>query len=1226
MRATISFADLSVDRPSLLMQYLAAIGPGTVLCKTSSLDIRHDGTSLELLRARLPHYAFLPIPNAHYTAEEVARIRRANDVVVAGHAPDDPADADFVAFLRTHGLDPGDLLEEWLAQFDLGKPGTADYAARLTGIYQLPQSGPLIIVGAPEDYLGYPPGEPDVTALDHPTELHRLLVESGYARRYRLVNRRKDPEHAGLVIHGTPARRLPISPDDASRPFTDIGVVHLGRTATGRTVMVVASSSHPFGTLGGVRICCDHGRNALQHLVGRFADGERTEVAVQYRVRPQVDGAAVLPLSPTSPIDAEIEVEDPGTVPSELRIREVEVRCAGLRPAATAIPRRTGLLADHLRSRGPVSALVKTYPVDRRDDSTAKDLLESVVPGVHVVPVPENVPHHRAPDANDRALADSVAGIVARAAVPGSLIAMLAGLAGEWWERIEHWRQVLAARTGDARGFPALVESCYRLPGSGPLLILGNPGSFLGADAPAAVAEQPQLAALLATIGHPNRFELLGLDGPQSVLFDHRAIREITVDSAGTGDRDTDVGLIHLTRGPDDRDILVIGGNHWLGTLAGVQLAFADRRPGIDRAVQAYVDGRRRSVDIGYRCRRIAAQPAPLGARFPMCHPAVDLEVELVDEEGLATEFHRSRQADAAFGSLWQSLDARKRRGTAVRFGDGCIAMRLEHREGGRVLRIDCRDVVRLRASGDEPNHTMFCSERTATILAEFRRAVGQARRTYEQDRQHKRHRCYCFLVVGPPGSGKESMGHLLREELGGGRQLAQANVAGLAETLMLSELFGHERNAFTGATEDHPGLFEVVRDGDVCVLDEFAAGSESLQMQFQPALLRFLQFGTGRRIGARTPFHRRMFLLASTNEADTLDGLTGLVRSGRVRADLVDRFGYRFELPPLRERPLEILPTFLSMLSRHRKPGSMPGGAGMLTGRFEKRALQRLLHHGFPGNFRQLEQVAEHVAFDLHEDGGEVVQAASLARALGFDPGPEDRASSPVIDVEVHFGSAPAGETGTPPLPAPPPGPLPEPRPAIAWPTQATIKIRKLEAVDDAVELCRRIAIVGTDDRRQQSMKIHSRTLVSGGPQAARKATRLFDEMPSAVGAAELAGLILDGLVRFGRQQVNSRRFSAPYLTQWVLVALTARTDARQAKRSDPLRAAAMRFLLPTTAWEPLWKHLCTREVAGQPPADQRLLRMLVILLLTGTDLRTAEDIARVNAARGFQLATPRS
>lgn len=1222
MRATISFANLSADRPSLLMRFLAAIGPGTVLCKTSSLDIRHDGTSLSLLRARLPHYAFLPVPNSHYVPAEVETILGAHDVVVGGRRSAADADARVIDFLRRQSLDPGSVLREWKDQLDLGPYGTAEYASGLRAIYQLPQTGPVIIVGAPEDYLGYPP-------LDHPrdrdchhTELYELLVASGYAERFRFVNARKRPGHAGLEEFGAENGFLRVD-DGAERPFVDVGLVHLGHTRAGRTVMVVAGSSHPFGTLAGVRICCDHGRNRLQQLVAKYAAGERQQLAVRFRVRPQVDAASIVPLSATAPIDAEISITDDAGLPSELLLREAEQRFAALQPAQTTPQRRAGLLADHLRARGEVSVIVKSYPVDRRDDSTAKDLLEAVLPGVRDVPVPENVPHHRTPSDNDDVLATAIDEVLARRNVPGSIIATLAGLDAEWWERIEHWKRVLAARRAGGGALRDLVDGGERLPASGPLLILGEPRSFVGADAPpgAAASDRPQLASLLADIGHPNRFELRGFAGADSVLFDHKRIRRLTVASSDTVDRDTDMGLIHLTRGREDRDVLVIAGNHWLGTLAGVQLAFAERRPSIDRAVQDYVEGRRRSVDIGYRCRRIEARRAPGGVRFPMCHPSVDLEVELVDEAGLDESFVRGRDADDAFGPLWCALDGRN----TTALGDDSIAMEVVHDDGPRV-RLTCRSCLQLKKSTERGEQLIFRSAPTAKLHANFVDRVRQARRTFERDKAANRYRCYCFLVVGPPGSGKENMGHLLHDTLGHSALFAQANVAGLPETLILSSLFGHARGSFTGADKDRQGLFETVGDGGVCVLDEFAAGSAVLQEQFQPALLRFLQFGTGQRVGAGTAFHNRTFLLASTNESETLAGIESLVRTGRVRADLIDRFGHRCELPALSARPLEILPTFLWMLAQcgQAPPPTTPGDP--LVTAIERRALERLLHHPWPGNFRQLEQVAERIAFDIDQTGDPVVRDAALASALGIDTDdkvdPPDPPQATVVHVELAWGFP-----GRPTIRRRARGPLPEPRPQIEWPVESSITIRGLDPISGPTELCRRLAHMGAEPKAGHRIGQAADTMRGANPggHGAAALALLGDKAIPAEKTGPLVRDLLAGLVCVGRNKVGSNSFSVPYLAKWILMTLAARGETGEAHVVDPAKVAGFRFPLEADAWEGIWRAASDAAATAIPRSfggdDRRLFCTLVVLLLTGVDLRDDESLRRIRAANDLAL-----
>lgn len=1231
MRATTTFADLSADRPSLLMRFLAAIGPGTVLCKTSSLDIRHDGTSLALLRARLPHYAFLPVPNAHYVRRDVAAIRRAHEVVVDRPLSDTDTDADTdadaaaIRFLRAQGLDPGGVLREWIAQLDLGDYGTPQFAARLRRIYQVPQTGPLIVVGAPEDYLGYPPLDHPTEPDPHDTELRALLIESGYARRFQSINAFKRAAGAGIEELRPVRRHHPITPAD-SRPFVDIGLIHLGRTAAGRTVMVVSGSSHPFGTLGGVRICCDHARNRLQQLVAEFADGKRHEVALLYRVRPQVDGTDEPPLSATAPIDVDFVVTDDVAVPSELTIREAEVRFTPLLPSAPPGRLGTGLLADHLTRRGSVSVVVKSYPVDRRDDATAKDLLEAALPGLHEVPVPENVPHRRAA-ADDASLAASIADVLALGASPGSVVATLAGLDGEWWQRVAHWQRVLAARHGGSAAFKALVDEGARLPASGPLLILGNPRAFLGADAVdgATADARPQLATLLEAIGFPNRYELAGLEGDHSLVTDHKLLRRVAVPSADEADRDTDVGIVYLTRGPEDRDILVIAGNHWLGTLAGVQLLFAEQRPGIDRLVQAYVDGRRRSVEIGYRCRRVEQRDAPEGSRFPMVHPSVDLEVELLDKADLDEPFTRSCKADEHFGGLWRALDTREG-STAVVGGDSEIELRVSGPVGRPLLSITCRSCLHLPPGGDRQGQLIFRSKPTVSIHDEFIDRVHQAWRSYRHDVATGTYRCYCFLVVGPPGSGKESMGAIVQRTLGGETPLVPANVAGLPESLMLSALFGHDKGSFTGASADRKGLFETVGDGGVLVLDEFAAGSAVLQEQFQPALLRFLQFGTGQAIGAVEPFRSRLFLLASTNEAETLDGIGPLVRERRVRADLIDRFGHRCELPPLRARPLEILPTFLWMFDRARSGPAAADQRGLGMA-FERRALERLLHHPWPGNFRQLEQVAERVAHELDHTTDATIRDAALARALGIgteEPVPGGDPS--LVTVRVTWTAVEIPTVPSPVRHRSATGPVPRPR--IEWPLEDTVAIREWTAIPDALELCRRLVVLGSDPGGRHAIRKPAATMLgeSSGAQTEGLVRSLDGGRVAADEAERLADAVLDGIVRFGRDSVRSYRFSAPFVAKWLLVALAAENGVKEKRRVDPGKVKRLRFPLADVSWEPLWRHLEKHALPGPINAQAgRVLREMALLLLTGVDIRGDESLRQIAAASKMELPRTR-
>jgi len=1217
MRATISFSDLSIDRPSLLIRYLAAIGPGTVVCKTSSLDIRHDGTSLEMLRARLPHYAFLPIPNAHYHPDDAATIGQLIEAVDGGVAIDQ-RDTAALAFLDAHDMGLHHSLRDWRAQLDLGEYGTAAYAAGIERIYQLPETGPLIVVGAPEDFLGYP-RDGARHAPAHPSPLHRLLLDSGYAARFQLFNAQRADVAPSLQDHrddpdGSKRRTVP-GDDRNRRRLADVGIIHLGRTPSGRTVLVVAGSSHPFGTLAGVRMLCDHGRNPLQHLVAGYADRQRDTVIATYTARSQIEWDSVLAFPPSLPIEAEIEVEGRAAIPSELAIRECEVRCAALDPQVSDTARDRSLLADHLRTRGVLSVVVKSYPNDRRDDATAKDLLQSILPGVRTVSVPENVPQHRGEDTTDAALAAGVALLWERKEMDdGSVIGQLARFKEEWWERIIHWRRVLDERVSRPQDFRQFVENVYRLPASGPLLVLGEPRSFLGADTPPGKHPPPQLAAHLDDAGHPNRFELRGwIDGVSS-LYDHRAMRMIGMPRGkGHGPFDVDVGLIHLTRGVDDRDLLVIAGNNWLGTLAGVQLAFAERRPSVDRAVQDYIAGRRHSVDIGYRCRRVEARRLGETTRYPMCHPSVDLEVELIDEPGLDEAFRRSRRAAEAFEPLWRAVRT-VGPPPPTHFGDRSIAMHLDPADGEPTLRITCAIDVRIRSAGDVAPQPMFACDATAKLVDRFRKAVRQELRTYRQDVKNHRHRCYCFLVVGPPGSGKEAMGHLLRQTVGPDTKLVQANVAGLSETLVQSQLFGHKRGAFTGANENRSGLVQQAGDGGVCVLDEFVAGPDSLQSLFQPQLLRFLQFGTGLAVGETATFHQRAFVLASTNETETLDGLSRLVREGRVRPDLRDRFAHRFELPPLGDRPLEILPTFLWMMHRARTEADGEPPAPLVL-RFERRALELLLLHGFPGNFRELDQLAARIAFDL-PDGDPLVTTAAMETALLLRSD-DDARSDAVIRVELSWHDRSTTPRADPASPRASMPPAAVPRDAIAWPTGSAV-VRGLVLVDDPAELCRRLVIIGDDDGVEHKIRTASAAMIEDSPGRAAAAAASV-----ATGAADpdpaLLGRLIGGLLRAGANEADkSPNFDVAYLFKWILFLLGDAGTSGQRRQCDPGRCARFAFPSGAASWQSVWRKLWSCDVS-KSTEDGRLLRALVLLLLTGVDVRTAEELARIDRATAF-------
>lgn len=186
------------------------------------------------------------------------------------------------------------------------------------------------------------------------------------------------------------------------------------------------------------------------------------------------------------------------------------------------------------------------------------------------------------------------------------------------------------------------------------------------------------------------------------------------------------------------------------------------------------------------------------------------------------------------------------------------------------------------------------------------------------------------ILIQGESGTGKELVARALhRASQRAAKPLVVINCAALPETLLESELFGHEKGAFTGAVSAKPGLFEVA-DGGTLFIDEIGEMSGGLQAK----LLRVLEDGSLRRIGSLKEQHVDVRLLAATNRH-----LADEVAAGRFREDLFYRINVMsLELPPLRERagdipllvarflgpPWEIEPAALAALERHNWPGNV--------------------------------------------------------------------------------------------------------------------------------------------------------------------------------------------------------------------------------------------------------------------------------------------------------------
>ncbi|MCA9618393.1 MAG: sigma-54-dependent Fis family transcriptional regulator [Myxococcales bacterium] len=201
-------------------------------------------------------------------------------------------------------------------------------------------------------------------------------------------------------------------------------------------------------------------------------------------------------------------------------------------------------------------------------------------------------------------------------------------------------------------------------------------------------------------------------------------------------------------------------------------------------------------------------------------------------------------------------------------------------------------------------------------------------------------------LITGESGAGKERIARLLHDASprATGPFIA-VNCGAITETLLESELFGHARGAFTGATSDRPGLFEAASGGTL-LLDEVGEVSPGMQVK----LLRALQEREIRRVGENRSRSIDVRVVAATNSDLAKD-----VESGRFRQDLFYRLRVvELSVPPLRERRDDILPLARVLLAEAATRMGRP-----IT-EFTPRVADQLLRHDWPGNVRELENAME--------------------------------------------------------------------------------------------------------------------------------------------------------------------------------------------------------------------------------------------------------------------------
>ena len=278
------------------------------------------------------------------------------------------------------------------------------------------------------------------------------------------------------------------------------------------------------------------------------------------------------------------------------------------------------------------------------------------------------------------------------------------------------------------------------------------------------------------------------------------------------------------------------------------------------------------------------------------------------------------------------------------------------------------------------------------------------------------------ILLLGETGVGKDLFARRLhRHSRRSERPMIQVNCAALPESLAESELFGHVKGAFSGATTDRPGRFEAAQGGTL-FLDEVG----ELPLSLQAKLLRVLQNGEIQRLGTDQVIKTDVRIIAATNR-----DLKANTQAGLFRTDLYHRLSvYPIPIPPLRERDRDVL-----ILAGHFLEFSR-ARLGLRGVRLSYEAERALRQYPWPGNVRELEHVISRAALKMLSRGASRDQVLTIGpELLDLDITPPEPATEAKAQAQTQTGDAAA--------------PPPEARPADAIPP-----------LRDSVEACQRRAI----------------------------------------------------------------------------------------------------------------------------------------------------------------------
>ena len=233
------------------------------------------------------------------------------------------------------------------------------------------------------------------------------------------------------------------------------------------------------------------------------------------------------------------------------------------------------------------------------------------------------------------------------------------------------------------------------------------------------------------------------------------------------------------------------------------------------------------------------------------------------------------------------------------------------------------------------------------------------------------------LLITGESGTGKEMVARYVHQHSRrSAKRLTSVNCAAIPDNLLESELFGHEKGAFTGANARRIGKFEEANGGTL-FLDEIS----EMDPRLQAKLLRAIQEREIDRVGGTRPIKVDIRLLATSNR-----DLGAEVQAGRFREDLLFRLNVvQLELPPLRERPGDLVPLSHLFIERYARANGVPART------LDAAAIDRLRRYRWPGNVRELENCI-HRAVLLSQ--GEAIEADALIL-------PDAGSSSPITNID---------------------------------------------------------------------------------------------------------------------------------------------------------------------------------------------------------------------------------